>query len=58
MDKATLELAGNWLLKAQRDLATARKLAAGPEPYLDTAIYHCQQAAAVLSALPKQVHPL
>ena len=40
MDKATLELAGNWLLKAQRDLATARKLAAGPEPYLDTAIYH------------------
>ena len=45
MDKATLELAGNWLLKAQRDLATARKLAAGPEPYLDTAIYHCQQAA-------------
>jgi len=35
----------NWLIKAQHDLATARKLAADPEPYLDTAIYHCQQAA-------------
>ena len=33
------------LVKAQHDLATASKLAADPDPYLDTAIYHCQQAA-------------
>jgi HEPN domain-containing protein len=33
------------LIKAQHDLATARKLAEGPDPLLDTAIYHCQQAA-------------
>jgi len=26
-------------------LATARKVATDPDPYLDTAIYHCQQAA-------------
>jgi HEPN domain-containing protein len=35
----------SWLTKAQRDLASARKLASGDEPILDTAIYHCQQAA-------------
>jgi HEPN domain-containing protein len=45
MDEATLELTRGWLVKAQHDLATARKLAAGSDPYLDTAIYHCQQAA-------------
>jgi len=45
VDEATLELTRHWLLRAQRDLATARKLAAGDDPYLDTAIYHCQQAA-------------
>jgi HEPN domain-containing protein len=39
------ELVQGWLIKALRDLATARKAAAGPDPYLDTAIYHCQQAA-------------
>ncbi|MCP3963193.1 MAG: HEPN domain-containing protein [bacterium] len=33
------------MIKAQHDLATAIKLASGPDPYLDTAIYHCQQAA-------------
>jgi len=35
----------SWLEKALHDLATARKAAAGPDPYLDTASYHCQQAA-------------
>jgi HEPN domain-containing protein len=45
MDEAKRQLVQNWLIKAQHDLATARKLAADPEPYLDTAIYHCQQAA-------------
>lgn len=32
-------------MKARRDLLSAKKLAKGKEPYLDTAIYHCQQAA-------------
>jgi len=35
----------SWLAKAQRDLASARVLAANDPPLLDTAIYHCQQAA-------------
>jgi len=38
-------LVQSWLVKAQHDLATARKAASEPDPYLDTAIYHCQQAA-------------
>ncbi|MGD9148091.1 MAG: HEPN domain-containing protein [Anaerolineae bacterium] len=42
---AKMELVQNWLIKAQHDLAAARKLAAGPDPYLDVAVYHCQQAA-------------
>jgi HEPN domain-containing protein len=41
--KATLVRA--WMAKARSDLGTARKLASGPDAYLDTAIYHCQQAA-------------
>jgi HEPN domain-containing protein len=32
------------LVKAQHDLAAAYKLATEPDSYLDTAIYHCQQA--------------
>jgi len=44
MDEAKCELVRNWLRKAQRDLASARKLASGNDPLLDTAIYHCQQA--------------
>jgi len=43
IDEAKRSLVQNWLHKAQRDLATARKLGAGPDPYFDTAIYHCQQ---------------
>lgn len=39
------DVARNWMIKALHDLATARKAAAPPDPYLDTAIYHCQQAA-------------
>jgi HEPN domain-containing protein len=42
---AKLELVRNWLIKAQHDLAAARKLALSPDPYLDVAVYHCQQAA-------------
>jgi HEPN domain-containing protein len=42
---AKLDLVRNWLIKAQHDLAAARKLSADPDPYLDVAVYHCQQAA-------------
>ena len=34
-----------WLVKAQRDLASAQRLSEGGDPLLDTAAYHCQQAA-------------
>lgn len=45
MLEAKRQLVQSWLTKAQHDLATARKLAADPDPYYDTALYHCQQAA-------------
>jgi HEPN domain-containing protein len=45
MDDAVKIEVRSWLLKAEHDLASAHKLAADPNPYLDTAIYHCQQAA-------------
>jgi HEPN domain-containing protein len=34
-----------WLVKAWRDLETARRAAAGSPPFYDTAVYHFQQAA-------------
>lgn len=45
MTAAKQELVRNWLTKAQSDLASAAKLADKFDPHLDTAIYHCQQAA-------------
>ena len=45
MDEAGNTLAIRWLTKAKRDLLAARKLSSEEEPYLDIAIYHCQQAA-------------
>jgi HEPN domain-containing protein len=39
------ELVRQWLKKAEHDLGSAKRLAGDPEPYFDTAIYHCQQAA-------------
>ncbi|MBM4457659.1 MAG: HEPN domain-containing protein [Chloroflexi bacterium] len=45
MDEAKRQLVRSWLTKAQHDLAAARKLAVDPDPYLDAAVYHCQQAA-------------
>ncbi len=45
MDEAKSETMQKWLTIAQHDPASARKLAQEPEPLLDTAIYHCQQAA-------------
>lgn len=38
-------LLGSWLTKAANDLKSARVLSSDPEGPLDTAIYHCQQAA-------------
>lgn len=35
----------NWLIKSQHDLGSAGRLMEGDNPYLDTAVYHCQQAA-------------
>lgn len=34
-----------WLLKAQRDLFAARRLSGEEDPFLDIAVYHCQQSA-------------
>ena len=34
-----------WMIKAWRDLETARRAAAGQPPFYDIAVYHCQQAA-------------
>jgi HEPN domain-containing protein len=45
MDDAKRELVRAWLIKARNDLDTARQIASTPEGHLDTAIYHCQQAA-------------
>lgn len=45
MDKAKLHEIRHWMIKARHDLGSARRLMAGEEPYLDTAVYHCQQAA-------------
>jgi HEPN domain-containing protein len=42
---AKLSLARKWVMKARRDLLSAKKLARGKDPYFDTAIYHCQQSA-------------
>lgn len=45
MTDAKAHLVRSWMIKAQRDLASARVLAASDPPLLDTAMYHCQQAA-------------
>jgi HEPN domain-containing protein len=39
------ELLRSWLAKATSDLRSAKVLASTEDPTLDTAIYHCQQAA-------------
>jgi HEPN domain-containing protein len=45
MTNAKAQLVRSWLSKAQHDLGSARVLAASDPPLLDTALYHCQQAA-------------
>lgn len=34
-----------WMVKAWRDLETARRAADGEPPFYDVAVYHCQQSA-------------
>jgi HEPN domain-containing protein len=45
MDEPKKQLVKSWLTKAQHDLGSAQLLANNANPYFDTAIYHCQQAA-------------
>jgi hypothetical protein len=45
MDTSKQDLIEAWLKKAKHDLAAAKKIASGDTTYLDTAMYHCQQAA-------------
>jgi hypothetical protein len=45
MDDAKRDLVRAWLIKARNDLDTARQIGRLPDGHLDTAIYHCQQAA-------------
>ena len=45
MDNAKKELVMSWFIKAKNDLGSAQLLANSSEPFYDTAIYHCQQAA-------------
>jgi HEPN domain-containing protein len=45
MDEAAGDLVRQWLEKASSDLDSARKLASAPDRILETAFFHCQQAA-------------
>jgi HEPN domain-containing protein len=45
MDSAKAAEVRQWLVKADHDLQSAQRLMAGDPPLLDTAVYHCQQAA-------------
>ena len=45
MADAPVPAAKVWMIKAWRDLETARRVATGEPPFLDVAVYHCQQAA-------------
>jgi len=45
MDDPRIEEVFQWLIKAEHDIGSARCLLCGDIPYLDTAVYHCQQAA-------------
>lgn len=45
MDEAKRLLVHRWMVKAFRDLKAAERLSSTADPYLDVAIYHCQQAA-------------
>lgn len=44
MNDTKEQLVKNWLIKAYRDLLSARELANGTDPLLDTAAYHAEKA--------------
>jgi len=45
MDESKRREIRQWIVKAGRDLRSARRLFSDTPPLLDTAAYHCQQAA-------------
>lgn len=45
MDEPKKQELRQWLIKAKHDIMSAERLLAGDPPLLDTAVYHCQQAA-------------
>ena len=45
MADVPLSEAKAWMVKAWRDLETARRAATGEPPFYDIAVYHCQQGA-------------
>ena len=45
MGEPAHETVQQWMTKAEHDLASAKRLGLGHQPILDTAAYHCQQAA-------------
>ena len=45
MDESKRREITQWIVKAGRDLRSARRLYSDTPPLLDTAAYHCQQAA-------------
>ncbi len=45
MADAPVPEAKAWMIKAWRDLETARRAVTGQPPFYDVAVYHCQQAA-------------
>ncbi len=45
MADAPVPEAKAWMVKAWRDLETARRAGTGEPPFYDVAVYHCQQAA-------------
>lgn len=44
MNEAKREEIQKWVIKSEHDLGSAYRLMEGDEPYLDTAVFHCQQA--------------
>ena len=45
MAEAPISETKAWIIKAWRDLETARRVATGERPFYDVGAYHCQQAA-------------
>jgi HEPN domain-containing protein len=45
MDKITKKEWYSWIIRAVSDYKSAKKLIAGEDKYLDTAIFNCHQAA-------------